>query len=51
MPTIAAVSAIDSGSVQITFWLFAILFTSLLIAEVMIMTRQIKKGPKIEGDH
>ncbi|MCK9400094.1 MAG: cytochrome ubiquinol oxidase subunit I [Bacteroidales bacterium] len=51
MPTIAAVSRIDSTSVQITFWLFAVLFTALLIAEVRIMTEQIKKGPKNEGGH
>jgi cytochrome d ubiquinol oxidase subunit I len=51
MPTISAVSKIDSTSVQITFWLFAILFTALLIAEVRIMTGQIKKGPKNEGGH
>lgn len=49
MPTIAAVSRIDSTSVQITFWLFAVLFTALLIAEVRIMTDQIKKGPKNKG--
>jgi len=48
-PTITAVSRIDSSAVQITFWLFAVLFTALLIAEVRIMTTQIKKGPKTEG--
>jgi cytochrome d ubiquinol oxidase subunit I len=51
MPTIAAVSKIDSSSVQITFWLFVVLFTSLLIAEIGIMTAQIRKGPKTEGGH
>ena len=50
MPTLSAVSRIDSMAVQITFWLFAVLFTALLIAEVRIMTGQIKKGPKTEGD-
>jgi cytochrome d ubiquinol oxidase subunit I len=49
LPTIAAVSRIDSSAVQITFWLFAVLFTALLIAEVKIMATQIKKGPKTEG--
>jgi len=49
LPTIAAVSRIDSSAVQITFWLFAVLFTALLIAEIRIMTAQIKKGPKTEG--
>jgi cytochrome bd ubiquinol oxidase subunit I len=49
LPTVAAVSMIDSTSVQITFWLFAVLFTALLIAEVKIMTKQIKIGPKDGG--
>ena len=45
MPVSVAVSNIGKGSVQTTFWLFTILFTSLLIAEVSIMVRQIKAGP------
>ncbi len=45
LPTIAAVSRINAESVQITFWLFAIVFTALLIAEIKIMIHQIKKGP------
>jgi len=49
MPTMAAVSAVKTSSVQITFWLFAVLFTALLAAEVMIMVRQIKLGPKDGG--
>ena len=49
MPTLAAVSKIDTSSVQITFWLFAITFTALLIAEIKIMLTQIKKG--ISGGH
>jgi cytochrome d ubiquinol oxidase subunit I len=48
LPTIAAVSQLKSASVQITFWMFFILFTGLLIAEIKIMTTQIKKGPSIE---
>ena len=51
LPTKAAVSQINSGSVMVTFWLFAILFTILLIAEIRIMTTQIKKGPKEEETH
>jgi cytochrome bd ubiquinol oxidase subunit I len=46
MPVSSGVSQISSGSVMITFILFAILFTLLLIAEVSIMIRQIKAGPK-----
>lgn len=49
MPTIKAVSAIDSTSVIITFWLFAITFTALFIAEIRIMLKQIKNGPKEDG--
>ena len=49
LPTVAAVSMIDATSVQITFWLFAVLFTTLLIAEIKIMTKQIKLGPKDGG--
>ena len=49
MPTMAAVSKIDASSVIITFTLFAALFTVLLIAELMIMIRQIKLGPKDGG--
>lgn len=50
MPTMTAVSHIDSSSVMITFWLFAITFTALLLAEVRIMIKEIKVGPK-EGGH
>jgi cytochrome d ubiquinol oxidase subunit I len=49
MPTMAAVTKISVGAVQVTFWLFAIIFTTLLIAELKIMMRQIKIGPKSEG--
>ena len=49
MPTMAAVTKISTGAVQVTFWLFAIIFTTLLIAEIKIMMRQIKIGPKSEG--
>ncbi|MDD4109027.1 MAG: cytochrome ubiquinol oxidase subunit I [Prolixibacteraceae bacterium] len=46
MPTMSAVTRISSGSVQLTFWLFAVLFTILFVAEIKIMLRQIKTGPK-----
>ncbi len=46
MPVNVAVSNISTGAVQTTFILFAVLFTSLLIAEISIMVRQIKNGPK-----
>ena len=44
LPNIAAVSQIDAYSVQITFFLFLIIFTTLLIAEIKIMLSAIKKG-------
>jgi len=49
MPTFSAVSKLDSATVQVTFWLFMGIFTALLIAEIKIMTKQIKIGPK-EGE-
>ena len=49
LPVGMATSNIATSPVMITFWLFAILFTALLIAEVKIMTTQIKIGP--EGEH
>ncbi|MDR1556715.1 MAG: cytochrome ubiquinol oxidase subunit I [Tannerellaceae bacterium] len=45
LPTSAAVSKLSTSSVQITFFLFLILFTVLLIAELGIMVKTIKKGP------
>lgn len=50
MPTVAAISHISASSVQITFWLFAVLFTALFIAEIRIMMKQIRIGPK-DGGH
>lgn len=50
MPTRAAISFISSGMVQLTFWLFAAIFTGLLCAEVSIMCRAISKGSKSEYD-
>ena len=45
LPTGAAVSRIEPGAVQTTFWIFAVLFTILLVAEIGIMIKQIKRGP------
>jgi len=44
LPVALAKSQIEPTSVMITFWLFAILFTGLLIAEIKIMYSQIKIG-------
>jgi cytochrome d ubiquinol oxidase subunit I len=49
MPTLTAVSNIHHTSVVITFWLFTITFTILLIAEIKIMLKQIKTYN--EGGH
>jgi cytochrome d ubiquinol oxidase subunit I len=50
MPSITAVSNINAGSVKVTFALFAVLFTILLIAEIKIIVKQIKLGPKDGGN-
>ncbi len=50
LPVGMATSNVASSSVMFTFWMFAILFTGLLIAEVKIMMTQIKMGPK-EDSH
>ncbi|MGL5318127.1 MAG: cytochrome ubiquinol oxidase subunit I [Bacteroidales bacterium] len=44
MPTFAAMSAVSAGYVKTTFTIFAVLFTTLLIAELGILFKQIKKG-------
>jgi cytochrome d ubiquinol oxidase subunit I len=48
LPLKAAVSALSSYAVMTTFFIFLILFTALLIAEIRIMLNQIKKGPEAE---
>ena len=49
MPTMTAVSHLDANAVITTFILFAVVFTTLLIAELKIMFKTIKNGPKTEG--
>lgn len=44
MPTFAAMSDVSAAYVKTTFTIFCVLFTTLLIAEVGIMFKQIKKG-------
>lgn len=46
LPTRAAISDISASSVIVTFWLFAAVFTILLVAEVSIMARQISRRSK-----
>jgi cytochrome d ubiquinol oxidase subunit I len=46
LPVQASISSISAESVKLTFFLFLVLFSALLIAEVKIMLKQIKKGPE-----
>lgn len=48
MPTNVAISDVPSSSVQTTFWIFAAVFTILLIAEISIMCRYISKASKTD---
>ena len=50
MPTNVAISQVSVGSVQLTFFIFLILFTILLIAEIGIMLKAIKKGPEFNNE-
>ena len=43
MPNKVAISDLSAGYVQITFWIFAVVFTALLIADVSIICKQISK--------
>ena len=46
LPVGAAISKLEVGSVQTTFFIFLILFTIMLVAEVGIMLKAIRKGPE-----
>ena len=46
LPVGVAATPIGAGHVQATFFIFLILFTTLLIAEIGIMVKQIKIGPE-----
>ena len=47
LPTWASVSDIQASNVAITFFLFLILFTTMLAVEINILLKQIKKGPEL----
>jgi cytochrome bd ubiquinol oxidase subunit I len=49
LPTAVATSNINASSVMITFFMFAILFTTLLIAEIKIMLNAIKSEQDTKG--
>ncbi|MEG1580968.1 MAG: cytochrome ubiquinol oxidase subunit I [Bacteroidaceae bacterium] len=46
LPVGAAVSNLHTGAVQFTFFMFLFLFTALLIAELRILLKAIRKGPE-----
>lgn len=46
MPNKVAISDLSAGYVQITFWVFAVIFTALLIADVSIIMKQISVKSK-----
>ena len=51
MPVRAAISDISAATVQTTFWLFALVFTAFLAAEVCIMLRSIDKGSRTDYEN
>ena len=46
LPVGVAVSDIPSNSIALTFFIFLFLFTTMLIVEINILCKQIKKGPE-----
>lgn len=46
LPVNAAISDIPSSNVQTTFWIFAGLFTAMLIAEISILVRYINRATR-----
>lgn len=48
LPVGAAISHLSTGSVQTTFFIFLLLFTILLAAEISILVKAIRKGPSIQ---
>ena len=48
LPNVAAISRLEVGSVQTTFFIFLVLFTLLLVAELSIMGKAIAAGPETD---
>lgn len=46
MPNSIAISDLSTSYVQTTFWIFAVIFTALLAADICIMAKQISKKSK-----
>lgn len=49
LPNVAAISRLDVGAVQTTFYIFLALFTLLLVAELGIMGKAIAAGPETDS--
>lgn len=49
LPNVAAISRLDVGAVQTTFYIFLALFTLLLVAELGIMGKAIADGPESDS--
>ena len=49
LPVGAAISSASTTQVLTTFIIFAVLFTVLLVAEVGIMVKTIRKGPSVNA--
>ncbi|MDO5035766.1 MAG: cytochrome ubiquinol oxidase subunit I [Porphyromonas sp.] len=47
----AGISHLAASSVKVTFFVFLILFTAMLIAELSIMINAIKRGPRLDEDN
>ena len=50
LPTWISVSDIQSSAVALTFFLFLVLFTTMLAVEINILLKQIKKGPEYSAE-
>jgi cytochrome d ubiquinol oxidase subunit I len=50
LPSSAAISRLATSSVKITFFIFVVIFTVLLIAGIKIVCNAIKKGPQIDAE-
>ena len=50
LPTWVGVSDVKTGSVMLTFFLFLLLFSTLLVVEVSILWRAIRRGPTYEEE-
>lgn len=46
LPTWVGVSNISAGSIALTFFIFLVLFTTMLAVEINILCKAIKKGPE-----